>query len=349
VTEHAVVIAGGGPTGLMLAGELALADVDVAIVERRSSQDLPGSRAGGLHSRTIEILDQRGIADRFLSEGQVAQVGQFAGVPLDISDFPTRHPYSLGLWQNHIERILAGWVGELPVTFYRGREVTGFAQDDSGVDVELSHGQSLRAEYLAGCDGGRSLVRKAAGIEFPGWDPTTSALIAEVELAEEAEWGTRQDAIGIHGLGRVEYEIRDGEVVYADSGPVRVMVTERHLGPESEPTLRDLSEALIAVYGTDYGIHSPTWISRFTDMTRQAAAYRDRRVLLAGDAAHPSLSVRESSQARSRSSTLSTTASSPSSVRLVTSEHLPWREIFAGRSGSFGNSIQARVPSVCWT
>ncbi len=175
MTEHAVVIAGGGPTGLMLAGELALAGVDVAIVERRASQDLPGSRAGGLHSRTIEILDQRGIADRFLSEGQVAQVGQFSGVPLDISDFPTRHPYSLGLWQNHIERILAGWVGELAVTIYRGREVTGFAQDETGVDVELSDGQSLRAEYLVGCDGGRSLVRKAAGIEFPGWDPTTSA------------------------------------------------------------------------------------------------------------------------------------------------------------------------------
>ncbi len=287
MTEHAVVIAGGGPTGLMLAGELALAGVDVAIVERRSSQDLPGSRAGGLHARTIEILDQRGIADRFLSEGQVVNVGQFAGVALDISDFPTRHPYSLGLWQNHIERILAGWVGELPVTFYREREVTGFAQDETGVDVEISDGQSLRAQYLAGCDGGRSLIRKAAGIEFPGWDPTTSALIAEVELAEEPpEWGIRQDARGMHALGRVEYEIRDGEVVYADSGPVGVMVTDEHVGPAREPTLRDLSEALITVYGTDYGVHSPTWISRFNDMTRQAAAYRDRRVLLAGDAAH---------------------------------------------------------------
>jgi 2-polyprenyl-6-methoxyphenol hydroxylase-like FAD-dependent oxidoreductase len=229
VTGHAVVIAGGGPTGLMLAGELALAGVDVAVVERRAGQDLPGSRAGGLHSRTIEILDQRGIADRFLAEGQVAQVGQFAGVRLDISDFPTRHPYSLGIWQNHIERILAGWVGELAVTFYRGREVTGFAQDETGVDVELSDGQSLRAEYLVGCDGGRSLIRKAAGIEFPGWDPTVSSLIAEVELAEQPEWGVRRDALGVHGLGRVEYEICDGEVVYADSGPVRVMVTEAHL------------------------------------------------------------------------------------------------------------------------
>src|SRR5215210_2710066 len=195
MTEHAVVIAGGGPTGLMLAGELALAGVDVAIVERRVSQDLAGSRAGGLHARTIEVLDQRGIADRFLAEGQVAQVASFAATPLDISDFPTRHPYALGLWQNHIERILAGWVGELEVRMYRGRDVTGFAQDDAGVDVELSDGQSLRAEYLVGCDGGRSLIRRAAGIEFPGWDATTSNLIAEVEMAEEPEWGLRRDAL----------------------------------------------------------------------------------------------------------------------------------------------------------
>jgi 2-polyprenyl-6-methoxyphenol hydroxylase-like FAD-dependent oxidoreductase len=286
MTEHAVVIAGGGPTGLMLAGELALAGVDAAIVERRASQDLAGSRAGGLHARTIEVLDQRGIADRFLSQGQVAQVAGFAWIPLDISDFPTRHAYGLGLWQNHIERILAEWVGELAVPIYRGREVTGFAQDNAGVDVELSDGQSLRADYLVGCDGGGSLIRKAAGIEFPGWDPTTSNLIAEVEMVEEPELGTRRDALGIHALGRVEYEIRDGEVVYMDGGPVGVMVTEQDVGRTSEPTPRDLSEALIAVYGTDFGIHSPTWISRFTDAARQAASYRKERVLLAGDAAH---------------------------------------------------------------
>jgi 2-polyprenyl-6-methoxyphenol hydroxylase-like FAD-dependent oxidoreductase len=201
MTEHAVLIAGGGPTGLMLAGELALAGVDVAIVERRASQDLAGSRAGGLQSRTIEVFDQRGIADRFLSEGQVAQVAGFGSVRLDISDFPTRHPYGLGLWQNHIERILAGWVGELAVKIYRGREVTGFAQDDTGVDVHLSDGESLRAQYLVGCDGGRSLVRKAAGIEFPGWDPTTSALLAEVEMTEEPETGIRRTSTGMHAIG----------------------------------------------------------------------------------------------------------------------------------------------------
>src|SRR3954469_16386395 len=180
MTAHAVVIAGAGPTGLMLAGELALAGVDVAIVERRASQDLIGSRAGGLHSRTIEVLEQRGIANRFLSEGKVAQVAAFAGTPLDISDFPTRHPYGLGLWQNHIERILAGWVDELGVPIHRERDVTGFAQDDTGVDVELSDGTSLRAQYLVGCDGGRSLIRRAAGIEFSGWAATTSFLIAQV-------------------------------------------------------------------------------------------------------------------------------------------------------------------------
>ena len=153
----------------------------------------------------------------------------------DISDFPTRHHYGLGLWQNHIERILAGWVDELEVPIYRGREVTGFAQDDTGVDVELSDGQSLRAQYLVGCDGGRSLIRKAAGIEFPGWDPTTSCLIAEVEMAEEPELGIRRDATrhpcprqsGVRGPRR-----RGG---LHGRGPMRVMVTEAHVGPPANP------------------------------------------------------------------------------------------------------------------
>ncbi len=275
MTEHAVVIAGGGPTGMMLAAELGLAKVDVAVVERRPNNVLVGSRAGGFHSRTIEVLDQRGIADRFLAEGRVAQTTMFGTTVLDMRDFPTRHPYGLGIWQNQIERIMAAWIAELPVRIDYGREVTGFAQDDTGVDVELADGQSLRAEYLVGCDGGRSVIRRAAGIEFPGWDPTRSNLIAEVEVTEEPPRGVRYDAAGVHGLHRLE----DGRMV-------RVVVTEQQIGRGSEPTLRDLSAALIAVYGTDFGIHSPVWISRFTDMTRQAESYRAGRVLLAGDSAH---------------------------------------------------------------
>ncbi|HEY2855795.1 MAG TPA: FAD-dependent monooxygenase [Gemmatimonadaceae bacterium] len=273
MTEHAVVIAGGGPTGMMLAAELALAGVDVAIVERRPSQEVAGARAGGLHSRTIEVLDQRGIADRFLSQGQLHKAVHFH-IPLDITDFPTRHNYVLGLWQNHIERILAEWIAELAVPVNRGREVTGFAQDDTGVTVELSDGSSLRAEYLVGCDGGRSMIRKAAGIDFPGWDATTSWLLAEVEWTEEPLWGFREHAGGTHAIGKLE------------DGRARMALTESTLGSTGEPTLRDVSEALISVYGTDFGIHDPTWISRFTDMARQAAAYRNGRVLLAGDAAH---------------------------------------------------------------
>jgi 3-(3-hydroxy-phenyl)propionate hydroxylase len=274
VSGHAVLIAGAGPAGLMLAGELALAGVDVAIVERRASRHVAGSRSGGLHSRTIEVLDQRGIAERFLARGQAMQVGSFSMIPLDISDFPTRHNYGLALWQDGFEEILAAWVDELRVPVHRGREVTGLAQDGAGVEVELGDGSSLRTRYLVGCDGGRSVVRKAAGIEFPGWEASGSSLIGEVEMTGDPELGVRRDHRGQHGLGRL------------DDGRVRAVVREERLGPTGEPTLEELSRALVAVWGTDYGAHSPTWISRFTDATRQAASYRRGRVLIAGDAAH---------------------------------------------------------------
>jgi 3-(3-hydroxy-phenyl)propionate hydroxylase len=275
MTEHGVVIVGSGPAGMMLAAELALAKVDVAIVERRPDHVLGDSRAGGMHARTIEVLDQRGVADRFLAAGQTVQAATFGTTVVDMSDFPTRHPYSLAIFQNQIELIMAAWIAELPVRVYHGRDVTGFAQDDSGVDVRLADGEPLRARYLVGCDGGRSAIRKAAGIEFPGWDATRSNLIAEVELTEEPPPGVRHDDAGVHGLHRLE-----------DGKTFRVVTTERQIGSGSEPTLHDLSEALVAVYGTDFGAHDPTWISRFTDATRQAAAYRAGRVLLAGDAAH---------------------------------------------------------------
>jgi 2-polyprenyl-6-methoxyphenol hydroxylase-like FAD-dependent oxidoreductase len=274
-TNHAVVIAGGGPTGLMLAGELALAGIDTVIVERRANQDLDGSRSGGLHSRTIEVLDQRGIADRFLSAGQVHPFVGYAGTFLDISDFPTRHNYILALWQSLFEPILAGWVGECGVPILREREVVGFAQDDTGVDVKLSDDTTLRGEYLVGCDGGRSLIRKAAGIDFPGFDPSISFMIAQVEMNEEPEIGMRPEG---GGIGPVNRE--------AGGGPYGVVLLEKNVEHTGAPTLEDLKEALTSAYGTDFGVHSPIWISRFTDMTRQAASYRQRRVLLAGDAAH---------------------------------------------------------------
>ena len=275
MTKHAVVIAGGGPTGLMLAAELTLARVDVAVVERRADQNVAGVRAGGLHARTIEVLDQRGIADRFLSQGRVAQVAAFGMTPLDISDFPTRHNYGLALWQDRIERILGDWVSELGVPIHRGCEVTGFAQDDTGVDVELGDGRSLRAKYLVGCDGGRSLVRKKAFIDFAGWDASTTYLIAEASMKGEPPVGIRRSEKGVNGIGKLD----DGE-------RVRVVLCEPEVRQGDEPTLSDLREALTALYGTDHGVHDVTWLSRFSDAARQAVSYRDRRVLLAGDAAH---------------------------------------------------------------
>ena len=273
--EHAVVIAGGGPTGLMLAGELALAGVDVAIVERRESQDLAGLRAGGLHIRTIEVFDQRGIADRFISQGQVIRRVPFGDIALETNDIPTRHNYFLALWQHRTEHILAEWINELGVPIYRGCEVTGFLQDETGVSVDLSDGRSLRARYLVGCDGGRSVIRKKSGIDFPGWDASTSYLIAEIETAEEPPWGIRRGEKGINAIAKLE-----------DGKRARIVLSEPHIGQSDKPTLADLREALIAVYETDHGLRSAAYISRFTDMTRQAASYRRGRVLLAGDAAH---------------------------------------------------------------
>jgi 3-(3-hydroxy-phenyl)propionate hydroxylase len=275
MTDHGVVIAGGGPTGMMLAAELALAGTDVLVVERRPDQQLDGSRAGGLHARTIEVLDQRGVADRFLAEGQAHPAAGFAYIPLDLGDFPTRHNHLLALWQQDFERILAGWVDELGVPVRRSCEVTGFDQDDAGVDVHLSTESPLRARYLVGCDGGRSVVRKAAGIDFPGLNPSVSFVIAEVEMADAPEVGVRPEG---GGIGPVDPS--------SAGGPYRVALKEARIDHENAATFDDVRDALVRSCGTDYSVHSPSWISRFTDATRQAASYRNGRVLLAGDAAH---------------------------------------------------------------
>jgi 2-polyprenyl-6-methoxyphenol hydroxylase-like FAD-dependent oxidoreductase len=274
MTEHAVVVVGAGPTGLMVAGELALAGIDVAIVERRAGQQLEGTRSRGLHARTIEVLEQRGIADRFLAEGRAMQIQSYARVPLDISDFPARHNYGLALLQKDFERILAAWVDELGVCIRRKIEVRGFTQGESGVDVELDDGALVSAQYLVGCDGGRSLIRKAAGIDFQGWDASICSLIAEVELSKEPEWGIRYDDTGTQAIGKL------------DGHRAGVVITQPYAGQTGEATMDDLSRGPVEVWGTDYGAHSPSWISRFTDATRQAASYRAGHVLLAGDAAH---------------------------------------------------------------
>lgn len=270
-----VIIVGSGPSGMMLAGELALAGVDVAVMERLPTGALTESRAGGFHCRTIEILDQRGIAGRFLDEGTTVQTARFGKSLLDISDFPTRHPYGLGLWQSRIQPILEDWIKELGVPVHRRHEVVGFIQDETGVEVETADGGKVRAAFLVGADGGRSVVRKCAGIDFPGWDATRSNLIAEVEVTDEAPSGTHLDEFGVHGFS-----------LMPDGRTYRVITTERQVGSRQDPTLGDLSDSLSSAYGTDFGVHTPTSISRFTDATRQAATYRKGRVLLVGDAAH---------------------------------------------------------------
>ena len=273
VTEHAVTVVGGGPVGLVLAAELVLAGVDVVVLERRERAEVESARGGGISARTLEVLDSRGVADRLLAEGRTVATASFAEVPLDLTGLPTRHPYVLALWQHRIEHHLAAWAAELGVRVVRGCDVAGFAQDADGVDVALADGRTLRTRYLVGCDGARSVVRTTAGIGFPGTDAAGSWIVAEVSMHEEPQLGLRRDAKGVYAMAPL------------DDGRVRVVLRDEQV-TTGDPSLDELRAALVALYGTDFGVHDPTWLSRFSDAARQAATYRDRRVLLAGDAAH---------------------------------------------------------------
>jgi 3-(3-hydroxy-phenyl)propionate hydroxylase len=273
--DHPVVIVGGGPTGMMLAAELRLAGVDPLVLERRVDQHLDGSRSGGLLARTMEVLDQRGVAERFVSAGQPSPVFAFGQTMFDTTGLPTRYSFVLALWQREFEAIMADWVAELGVTTRRRTEVVGLAQDVDGVEVQLSDGTTVRAQYVVGCDGGRSVVRRSAGIEFPGLPATTSWLIAEVEMDGDPVMGFTHTAEGSHAIGR-----------RSPDEPIRLVIQQPYDADAPEPGMDDLRAALHHVWETDFGLRGASWISRFTDATRQAASYRAGRVLVAGDAAH---------------------------------------------------------------
>ncbi len=276
-----VVIAGAGPTGLMLACELRLAGVDVLVVERLAERT-GESRAGGMHSRTLEVLDQRGILDRFLAIGDPQPVGHFSGLYLEFDESESRHPYPLMILQADIERLLEEWAVELGVRIQWSSEVDGIGQDDAGVTVELRTAptatRTVRARYLVGCDGGRSAVRKLSNIDFPGTPATMTALIGDVELPDLTE-----DYVWVRRCPTGDYS-----AIAFEPGWYRVIASEydRVAGRDEPVTFEQLRESLIRLAGTDFGMNSPRWVSRFSDAARQAAQYRAGRVLLAGDAAH---------------------------------------------------------------
>ncbi|SFW84078.1 rifampin monooxygenase [Amycolatopsis australiensis] len=277
-----VIIAGGGPTGVMLAAELRLHGVEVLVLER-DAEPTKVVRALGLHARSIEVMDQRGLLERFLELGTKYPVGGFfAGIPKPPPErLDTAHAYTLGLHQPVIDRLLTEHALELGAEIRRGREVTGLSQDDDGVTVELADGTRERARFLVGCDGGRSTVRKLLGVGFPGEPSRVETLLGEVEVTASRET-----------IDAANLEVRKTHKRFGfmplEGGTYRVGVPAEGVAEDrrSAPTLEEVKQQLRKVAGTDFGVHSPRWLSRFGDATRQAERYRVGRVLLAGDAAH---------------------------------------------------------------
>ena len=276
-----VIIAGCGPTGAMLAAELRLHDVRVLVLEK-DTEPASAARIVGLHIRSVELMAMRGLLDRMLERGrQRPAAGFFAAIAKPVPPgLDSAHAYLLGIPQPVVVQLLEDHAVALGAEVRHGAAVAGFEQDDDGVTVELANGEHLRTRYLVGCDGARSTVRKQLGVAFPGEPSRNETLMGELEVGVPPE----EIAAKVAEISETDkrFSLRP-----AGPGVYRVIVPVAGVSdPARPPTLEDFQRQLRAVAGTDFGVHSPRWLSRFGDATRLAEQYRVGRVLLAGDAAH---------------------------------------------------------------